>query len=152
MRRGLLVVALTLVACGSAHPSRTTDTRSVELPTEAARLEFLSRYLVFPSPVQDAAFHVVYHDNSGGMVPGPSDGDIRAALKVRPADVPEWTAGLVRRDGDDADHVPDWGEALLRDAGWRVRSRPAVYSSANGATLVAVFAPDGIVLKRVVVR
>jgi hypothetical protein len=87
---GVLVMAWLL----SSHdqPSRTTDTRSDTLPTPAARVEFLARYLKLRAPVTDAAFHVVWHDNSGGGVPGPSDGSIVAALRVSPADAKAWLA------------------------------------------------------------
>jgi hypothetical protein len=87
---GVLVMAWLL----SSHdqPSRTTDTRSDTLPTPAARVEFLARYLKLRAPVTDAAFHVVWHDNSGGGVPGPSDWSIVAALRVSPADAKAWLA------------------------------------------------------------
>src|SRR6478735_2242953 len=50
------------------------------------------RYLKLRTPVSDAAFHIVYHDNSGGL-PGPSDWSIAAVVKVTPADGPVWLAG-----------------------------------------------------------
>ena len=91
---GVLVMAWLL----SSHdqPSRTTDTRSDTLPTAAARVKFLARYLKLRAPVTDASFHVVWHDNGGGLVPGPSDWSIVAALRVSPADASVWLADARR--------------------------------------------------------
>jgi len=72
--------------------SRTTDTKSTQLKTSAERVAFLSRYLKLRTPVNDAAFHIVYHDNSVGVA-GPSDWSIAAAVQVTPADGPAWLAG-----------------------------------------------------------
>lgn len=91
---GVLVMAWLLSSHDQA--SRTTDTRSETLPTAAARVEFLARYVKLRAPVSDASFHVVWHDNSGGGVPGPSDWSIVAALRVSPADAKLWLADARR--------------------------------------------------------
>jgi hypothetical protein len=74
------------------HESRTTDTKSTQLKTSSERVAFLNRYLKLRTPVKDAAFHIVYHDNSVGVA-GPSDWWIAAAVQVTPADGPAWLAG-----------------------------------------------------------
>src|SRR5262245_18839405 len=89
-----------LAGCGSGggvSASLTTDTRSAQLATDAEKIAFLRRYVKLSSAVEATEFHIVYHDNAGGRVPGPSDWDIRVALKVAPADVPAWTGGLQER-------------------------------------------------------
>jgi len=88
---GAGVVALYL-RTADEHVSRSTDTKSTQLKTSAERVAFLSRYLELRTPVKDAAFHIVYRDNSVG-VPGPSDWSIAAAVQVTPADGPVWLAG-----------------------------------------------------------
>ena len=93
MRWFLFILLLFLVGCQSA-PSKTTDTHSRSLPDLKARQQFLARYAKLPTAVQDLVFHVVYHDNSGGGLPGPSDWDIRVLAKVSEADLGAWTAGL----------------------------------------------------------
>ncbi len=70
-------------------PNRSTDTRSSQLATDADKIRFLNRYLTLPSAVEAAEFHVVYHDNSSG-IPGPSDWDIQAVLKVAPQHLSAW--------------------------------------------------------------
>ena len=86
------VLGMAWLLSSHAGPSRTTDTRSDTLPTAAARVEFLARYLKLRAPVTDASFHVVWHDNSAGPVSGPSDWSIVAALRVSPADAKVWLA------------------------------------------------------------
>jgi hypothetical protein len=94
----LLLVAL--AACGTSgtkdvtSASLTTDTRSAQLATDAEKIAFLHRYITLYSAVEATEFHIVYHDNAGGAVPGPSDWDMRVAVKVAPADVSTWTDGL----------------------------------------------------------
>jgi hypothetical protein len=145
----LLLTAL--AACGApggASTSLTTDTRSAQFATEAEKIAFLRRYVRLYSPVEATEFHIVYHDNSGGRVPGPSDWDMRVALKVAPADVPAWTGGL--RESDGAGANLSWGIDLFPNEGrWAHTSHPRVYERAGGGVLVAAFAPEGIVLKRI---
>ncbi len=150
------VLVLLVAAWGTAcrpGPSLTTDTRSTQLPTDETRVAFLARYLKLPTPVEAAAFHVVYHDNSHGLVPGPADWDIRAVVRVRPPDAHRWADGLRRVAPGDPPLDLSWGRLLLPDApGWKVGSEPAVFTREGGAVVVAVFEPEGIVMKRVVGR
>jgi len=148
---GLLTLA-TLCGC---RASKTTDTRSSQFPSQKEKLEFLSRYMALKSSVEAAEFHVVYHDNSGGLVPGPSDADVQAVLKVRHQDIGLWVSGMRLRDPEPAgvSRLPgelDWGYALLPNSPrWHVSSRPAVFAAGEGTTLVAVFEAEGIVMKRI---
>jgi hypothetical protein len=140
-----------LAACGArggASTSLTTDTRSAQFATDAEKIAFLRRYVTLYSQVEATEFHIVYHDNSGGRVPGPSDWDMRVALKVAPGGVPAWTSGLREIDAAGADL--SWSADLaLGDQRWAHTSRPRVYERTNGGVLVAAFVPEGIVLKRI---
>jgi hypothetical protein len=146
----MLLVAL--VACGlpsaggKTSASLTTDTRSAQFANEAEKIAFLHRYITLYSGVETTEFHIVYHDNADGAVPGPSDWDMRIALKVAPADIPAWTNGLQDIDGAAADL--SWGAGLLPDtARWARTSQPRVYGRASGGVIVAAFASEGIILK-----
>ena len=68
------------VAGGCTEKNRSTDTLSGTLPDAKARAAFLCSYALCASPVQDAVFHVVYQDNSGGLIAGPDDAEIHAVL------------------------------------------------------------------------
>jgi hypothetical protein len=146
----LLLVAL--AACGAPgarsemSASLTTDTRSAQFATDAEKIAFLRRYVTLYSEVEATEFHIVYHDNSGGRVPGPSDWDMRVALKIAPTDTPAWTSGLQEIDGADLDL--SWGTDLLPNTPrWARTSQPRVYERGGGDVIVAVFASEGIVLK-----
>lgn len=126
-------------------PTRTTDTRSAALADDTAKRAFLGQYLTLKSAVTATEFHIVYHDNSTGVVPGPSDWDIQVALKVAPTDVSRWTAGMQPATAN-ADNLA-WGYALVPDEPrWKTRSQPQIYTA--GGKLVAAFAREGIVLLR----
>jgi hypothetical protein len=150
MRVGVLVVlVMVLAGCGmggQAAPSKTTDTRSSTLASDAEKIAFLRRYLVLASPVHQTEFHVVYHDNSGGLVPGPSDWDIQAIMRVAPDEMPRWTDGMQPAQADSVDLA--WLHALQRSApGWLASAPPIVYQ--RSGELVALFEGDGMVAKRV---
>jgi len=108
------------------------------------------------SNVEAAEFHIRYQDNSGGWVPGPSDWDIQAVMKVRPEDLSRWTeemstVGADSREGNVFDGWPNWGYSLLPDdPRWQVGSKPTVFARQDGSIMVAVFQPEGIVMKRAV--
>ena len=125
--------------------TRSTETRSADFRTDAEKLAFLDQYLVFHSAVEATEFFIVYRDNSTGLVPGPSDWDIRAVLKLDRADVPRWTGGMQQVAADSVDL--SWGYALLSDEPrWQISSQPAVYRSPGA--ILAVFEPEGVVFAR----
>jgi hypothetical protein len=143
---------LALAACGMpgtrgrVSSSLTTDTWSAQFATDAEKLAFVRRYLTLASAVEATEFHIVYHDNAGGPVPGPSEWNMHVALKLAPADLPAWTSGLQEIDGRDIDL--SWGSELLPNTPrWVRTSQPWVYQRAGGGVLVAVFVPEGIILK-----
>jgi len=113
---------------------RTTNTKSTALKTSAERVAFLGRYLKFHGPVSDAAFDIVWHDNSHGL-PGPSDWSVIAAVRVPPADGPSWLAGakpLASAAATQPSIVPPE---------WQVSSRGTSYDR-DGARLV--WHPEGV--------
>lgn len=123
-----------------AHESRTTDTKSTQLQTSAQRVAFLGRYLKLRTPVKDAAFHVVYHDNSVAQA-GPSDWRIAAAVRVTPADGPAWLAGARPLGSSDPLSKQATGTAGLIPGDWQVSSPGELYTR-DGALLV--WHPEGV--------
>ena len=112
------------------HASLSTDTKSTQLKTSAARVAFLSRYLKLRTPVNDAAFHIVYHDNSAG-VPGPSDWSIAAAVQVTPADAAAWLAGARPLAASDTLSARMPATAGLIPGEWHVSSAGERYARDN---------------------
>lgn len=132
-----LFVVLLIAACNStATPDRTTDTKSIELTTETEQIDFLSQYVNLKSGVLETEFHIVYHDNGGGLVPGPSDWDIQAVMMVD--DVAAWVDG--KTEVETADF--SWAEGLLTE-GLRPSSQPTYYT--NSTTTIAIFEPEQII-------
>jgi hypothetical protein len=141
IRKGVLVaVVLCLAACGrTAASDFSTDTQSSQLSTEAEQIAFLGKYVNLKSAVSQTEFHIIYHDNSGGLVPGPSDWDIQAIMLVE--DIALWTAGKTQIDTADF----TWADSLLTEP-LRPASQPTYYT--NQTTTLAVFEPEQIIYLR----
>lgn len=90
MRQAIvLLMATALVGCGGAAGPASTDTSSDALPTLKRRVEFLERYVTFRRAYSNLGFHIEYHNN-GGMLPGPSEWDIRRVAVVPPTELAAW--------------------------------------------------------------
>lgn len=141
VRIGVLVCAILFVAaCSSTSTTDlSTDTQSSELATEAEQIEFLGQYVNLKSNVSETEFHIVYHDNSGGLGGGPSDWDIEVVMRVE--DVAAWVDGKTRVDSADF----SWAEAFLSE-GLRPSSPPTYYT--NQTTTIAIFEPEQIIFFR----
>lgn len=128
--------------------SLTTDTWSSSFANPNEKLAFLEPYFKMFSPVLEAEYHIEYHDNAGGWVPGPSDYDIRVALKVAPEDIPLWTEGFDRVADGEIDMA--WWDGLSTPAlSWEARNGAPGYKRPNRRVYLIVFADEGIVLKRI---
>ncbi len=154
MKSKVIVIALALLTVAAAgglilaafmtgSESRTVSQRSADLPDDAAKLAFLKKYLKMESDIDAVEFFIVYHDNSR-MVPGPSDWDMRIAMRMPPDRVNAWSTGLLVAD-EKSDLA--WGYDLLpKSERWAIHSKPKIYT--RGRTVVAIFEPEGIVFKR----
>lgn len=126
---------------------RSTDTWSSEFTDPYDKLAFLSGYLISFSEILDAEYHIDYHDNSVGRLAGPSDWDVRVALKIKPKNIALWTAGYENSDPSQIDL--DWWDALdsgeivwdSKDAGY--------YKRPNSSSYLVAFPDSGIILKAV---
>jgi hypothetical protein len=129
--------------------------RSSEISSEHEKVLFLAKYLQMESDIEAAEFHIRYQDNSGGLVPGPSEWDIQAVMKVEPEDLGPWSKGMIRVGADPGEGPvfkdwPEWGYSLLpHNPNWQIKSKPTVFAGQDGSVMVAIFEPEGIVMKRV---
>ena len=64
---------------------------------------FLEQYVKFRRTYEDLDFVISFKNNSGGLVPGPSDWDIRIVAHVPSADLAQWTKGLQPTASPDID-------------------------------------------------
>ena len=92
MRRVLLAFLATVAldGCGGKAEPASTDMSSDDLPTLEQRVEFLERYVTFRRTYSDLSFHVLYHNNGGGLVAGPSEWDIRLVAVIQPTELGGW--------------------------------------------------------------
>lgn len=89
----LIFVVFLIAECARSGPP-STDTSSDKLATLADKVAFLQQYVRFNRNYRQLDFSIRYTNNSGGMVPGPSDWDIRIVAQVPPAELPNWWSGL----------------------------------------------------------
>lgn len=102
MRTVILAVALLLAGCTPGGPA-TTRTNSSSFATVAERARFLHEYVSFRRTYESLDFDIMYQNN-GGMVPGPSDWDVRLVATVPAAELQAWVpAGVSAASAPDTD-------------------------------------------------
>lgn len=84
-----LALTLLLVGCGSSGPT-STKTTSNAYATVAERVKFLNEYVKFRRTYETLDFDILYQNNGGGMVPGPSDWDLRLVATVPASELQAW--------------------------------------------------------------
>jgi hypothetical protein len=111
----VLLTVVALAGCSAPSGPSSTNTSSDTLPSLQQRVEFLERYVTFHRDYSDLGFHIVYYNNGGGMVPGPSEWDIRLVAKVPSAELAAWVpSGLAATPSADTQWlavVPGAGQA-----------------------------------------
>jgi hypothetical protein len=97
----LLVLSLLLISCRqSSEPQSsgpaTTTTSSDAIASLDQRIDFLQKYVTFRRQYQEVAFHIEYHNNGTGLIPGPSDWDVRIVAVVPPEELELWVSTDVK--------------------------------------------------------
>jgi hypothetical protein len=85
----ILTVALLFAGCKPDGPA-TTKTNSSSFATLAERARFLEEYVSFRRTYESLDFNIMYQNNGGGMVPGPSDWDVRLVATVPASELQAW--------------------------------------------------------------
>jgi hypothetical protein len=91
----ILVLILLFAGCGQSGPP-STKTSSSGFATLAERAKFLREYVSFRRSYQTLDFDILYQNNGGGLVPGPSDWDVRLVATVPAAELPDWIQAGVK--------------------------------------------------------
>jgi hypothetical protein len=146
---GILLFSLFLFSLGSGcQKSLTTDTPSSQFSSSAQKIAFLSRYAKLPSTPTDVEYQIHYQDNSGGMVPGPSDSDIKLVALVKAEDIPLWTNGFKEVPSSETDFA--WTDEILpKESRWAAKGEAKYYRKSTGNGELAVFSESGLVFYRI---
>ena len=83
------LMAVLVAGCGPSGPP-STDITSEAFGSLAEKTSFLKQYVTFDRPYETVDFAIVYHNNSGGLIPGPSDWDIRIIAQVPQGSLSDW--------------------------------------------------------------
>jgi len=112
MLRIFTVFALLLaVGCnGKTGPPSVTET-SAARPVLADRIRFVETYVKFKRKYDDLEYDIFYQNNGGGLVPGPSDWDVRIVAIVPPDEIDNWKI-VGKLDASIA--TPKWVAATAR--------------------------------------
>jgi hypothetical protein len=134
-------LALSLVACHEKN--RSTDTWSRTLVSPHDRVAFLCAYTLCVTTPADAAFHIEFHDNSGGFVPGPDDFEIHAVLRMTPDETSRWSRGC---KAERVEVRPEWLDVVLKEQPtWQPKSTPDVYRCGQETRVIHV--KEGLVIR-----
>lgn len=100
-----LAAAMTFLAGCGGSKSRTTDTDSTQFATLAEKQAFLERYVSFRRHYDDLEFDISFLDGGGGMVPGPTEWDVRIWAKVPEESLGDWKSGMGSTEAPDISWV-----------------------------------------------
>ncbi len=120
--------------------SLTTDTQSSQFATQEEAITFLEPYVTLPTEVEKLAYHIVYYDNSQG-IPGPSDWDMKIAVKVSPQNLEQWLEGFTL-SSEPFDIL--WGHEYAKTESWNLNSEPRFYEKLGEQ--LAVYESEGVIL------
>ena len=88
-----VVVIILTSGCGSSGPA-STNMSSKSFSTLDDKVAFLQKYVRFKRHYHQLDFTVQYTNNSGGLVPGPNEWDVRIVAVVPADELTAWTSGL----------------------------------------------------------
>jgi hypothetical protein len=103
---GALLMGMLLLGCPSTSRGPASVTETSAARTELAdRIAFVENYVTFRRQYERLDYNIMYQNNSGGMVPAPSDWDIRLLAVVPAAELDAW----IPVDGEKLDDMlPEW--------------------------------------------
>ncbi len=92
----LLIILLFVTSCSeNGPPSTETSSDNSKFIQLSGKIKFLEQYVAFRRTYKDLSFVISFHNNSGGLVPGPSDWDITILAQIPKTEIELWTKGLL---------------------------------------------------------
>lgn len=93
-----------LGSCGG-FGSKTTESDSTHFSTLAEKQAFLERYVTFRRHYDALNFAISYLEGGDGLIPGPTEWDVRLFALVPKESLDDWTSGLVSTQDSDLSWV-----------------------------------------------
>ncbi|MEO6181508.1 MAG: hypothetical protein ABIP71_00050 [Verrucomicrobiota bacterium] len=90
----LCLLCFAFAGCGPRHPQKRSEITGTQQERVARAASILAKYCQLPGPFLDAHLAEDVHDNSGGIVPGPSDSWLSGVIIVPTTDLPKWREAL----------------------------------------------------------
>ena len=137
-----LLMTFAMAGCSSSPsgPASVEETSAARADLRD-RIQFIERYVAFRRDYKNLEYEVSYQNNEDGMVPGPSDWDIRLIAAVPPGAVDLWiSANLQRIDGSQ----PQW----LGDLPGSIEKNGITEWYKNGGTEIGIDRERSIVAYR----
>ncbi|CAZ97466.1 MULTISPECIES: hypothetical protein [Zobellia] len=138
----LVLVTLIIYACQAENKS--ADIYSYQIDDKTEKIETLKKYLTKESGLIEAEYHIWFQDNGTGRIPGPSDYNIKLALKVEPDSLDSWTNYLDRSSKKIS--IDLWDELQLDKNFWKLESEPELYHSSLSTEVKLLFRKENIIL------
>ena len=104
-----LFFILLLASCGKKNKS--TKTLSSEFLTLAEKQDFLEDYVTYRRSYQELHFNLSYLDGGSGLVPGPTEWNVRLFATVPAEQLDKWTNGLSQTSTPELDWISDIPQA-----------------------------------------
>jgi hypothetical protein len=91
MRSLLALIFVIFLGCSNvpSSPLSVQETSSAR-PQLADRIKFIENYVTFKRNYNKLEYDITYQNNGGGIVPGPSDWDIKLLAVIPAAEIVEW--------------------------------------------------------------
>ena len=138
----LILVIVFLFGCQAGNKS--ADISSYQIDDKTEKIETLKKYLTKESGLIDAEYHIWYQDNETGRVPGPSDYNIKLALKIESDSLESWINYL--EPSSKKISIDLWDELKLDRDSWQLESEPELYHSSLSTEVKLVFRKENIIL------
>jgi hypothetical protein len=101
-----LFMGLALAGCSKSQPGPASVAETSSARANIGdRVRFIENYVTFRRTYEKLDYDIAYQNNGGGLVPAPSDWDIRLIASVPKAEMNDWVpVGAEKTDGPS----PEW--------------------------------------------
>ncbi|NMH87705.1 hypothetical protein [Flavivirga algicola] len=124
--------------------NKTANIYSYEINSRAEKIETLKKYLIKTSGLVDAEYHIWFQDNGTGRIPGPSDYNIKLALKIDKDSIDSWINHL--EPSSKKISIENWKGLKLNNEVWLLNSKPELYHSSSKTEIKLVFRKEHVIL------